>query len=98
MESIKELNEIIEQTLELRISDWELLMELYNRANMMYFTTMHVIDTYSENQQQVIEPLEDLSILKNNMNRLAGELMRYEPLRDFLLKNTLDDEDTHRTR
>ncbi len=98
MESIKELNEIIEQTLELRISDWELLMELYNRANMMYFTTMHVIDTYSENQQQVIEPSEELSILKNNMNRLAGELMRYEPLRDFLLENNLNDENTHKTR
>ena len=98
MESIKELNELIKETLELRISDWELLMDLYNRANMMYTTTIHIITTYAENQQQVVVPSEELNILKENMYLLAGELMRYEPLRDFLLENNLNDEDTHKTR
>ena len=98
MESIKELNELIKETLELRISDWELLMDLYNRANMMYTTTIYIITTYAENQQQVVVPSEELNILKENMYLLAGELMRYEPLRDFLLENNLNDENTHKTR
>ena len=37
-----------------------------------------------------------MSIAK--LGRLAGELMRYEPLRDFLLENNLNDENTHKTR
>ena len=98
MKSIKEINELIKQTLELKISDWEVLMDLYNRANMMYSTTMHVITTYSENQRQVVEPLQDLYTLKSNIDKLANELMRYEPIRDFILNDTLSGEDTHKTR
>ena len=74
MESIKELNELIKETLELRISDWELLMELYNRANMMYTTTIHIMTTYAENQQQVVVPSEELNILKENY-RQSYEIM-----------------------
>ena len=79
MDSIKELNTLIEQTLELRQLDGgKMLIELYNHANMVYSTTMHVIYTYSENQQQVVQPPEEVIMLKENINRLASEIMRYE--------------------